>query len=504
MVRPMKKLIEDWYKISLKSKLLIICYFIILFVTAISSYLMYNTYKYVDIFSTDVTSYYSLNRLQIQFSKDKEYLMDYLRSGNDDVNYKAYYENKVIIKELLQEIDRESNNTLQTYFLMNAIQNSMTVYNENCDKAISESNAGTGEQYKFYYEAAKIGGYIDGYIRELSFVKINQGNLFYNSLMAKVNRMKNITLASIFMVFVISLNLINFFSNHITKPIRKLASASMQMARGELEVKEIEVKSSDEVGVLAQSFNTMSRSIKTMVNDLKEKSDIEKKLHEEELEIMRMQQLLKETQFLALQSQINPHFLFNTLNSIARTSMFGKSELTTKLIKSLANIFRYNLRQPNKTVTLEKELEIIKEYVFIQQHRFGPRLGFELDCRMDAKSVEIPCLSLQPLLENAIIHGIEPLEAGGKIRLSVSERNKDVVIRLVDNGAGIPQDRLNKIRDCNYEGNEGHTTGIGMCNVISRLRLYFGDTCVRIKSKEGLGTAIEITIPMKKGGDTVV
>jgi sensor histidine kinase YesM len=269
------------------------------------------------------------------------------------------------------------------------------------------------------------------------------------------------------------------------------------MSIGNLNVNEIVIKNTDEVGVLAKSFNQMSNNVKNQVEGLKLKSDLEKQLYEEEMKMAKVQQLLKEAQFLALQSQINPHFLFNTLNSIARTSTLGERELTTKLIRSLSNIFRYNLRQYNSTVTLDKELNTIKEYVFIQRHRFGDRLNFELICEVDALRIKIPCLSLQPLVENSIIHGIEPLEDGGRIRVKIVEKNKWIFIKIIDNGEGISKEKLEAINKGKYIESSRNSTGIGLNNVISRLRLYYNENCIKIWSKVGIGTIVSINFAIK-------
>src|SRR5690606_1693838 len=122
------------------------------------------------------------------------------------------------------------------------------------------------------------------------------------------------------------------------------------------------------------------------------------------------------------QSQINPHFLFNTLNIIARTSMFEGADKTTKLIQSMSQIFRYNLQASDKAVSLKTELNILQEYIFIQNYRFGSRINIEIRCKeqeLPVNEILIPSLTIQPLVENSIVHGLEVLEEGGQVRISV-------------------------------------------------------------------------------------
>jgi two-component system sensor histidine kinase YesM len=496
----MKRLAKFWYKLSIKNKQLVFYCFLILFIFILSFYSVYNTYNIVDDFNKDISSYYTVNQFYENFSENKNLLHRYLKTLGEQEN-KDYKKNVLFIGNIVEKVDEESNSSLETYFLINAIRNAKVAYDEKCTLAINERLAGNDEYFKYLYEAEHIGEYIEGYTQQLLSERIREGNSYYRSLITKTKFMKNITFLGIAVMFFLCINFINLFSSYITNPIRKLASASAQMATGNLDVNEVEVRYMDEVGSLAKSFNEMSNSIKKLVEDLRLKSNLEKKLHDEEMQLMKMQQLLKESEFLALQSQINPHFLFNTLNSIARTSMLGQTELTTKLIRSLSNIFRYNLRQHNSAVTLDKELDTIKEYVFIQQHRFGHRLNFDFVCEVETKKILVPCFSLQPLVENSIIHGIEPLEKGGRIRIKIEEKNDYIFIKVIDNGTGIKKEMLKEINKCNYSGKGGHTTGIGLSNVISRLRLYFNEECIKVRSKVGIGTLVEISFPINEEGE---
>lgn len=201
---------------------------------------------------------------------------------------------------------------------------------------------------------------------------------------------------------------------------------------------------------------------------------------------------------MGLQSQINPHFLFNTLNIIARTSMFENAENTTKLILYLSAIFRYNLESQSDYITLSKEIEITEKYIYIQKYRFGDRLKFDVQCNVNTDQVYVPRFTLQPLVENAIIHGIEPKESGGSLRVKVFSKNDKIQLRIIDNGTGIPFDRKVKILNSSGDSYKGHTTGIGITNVMTRLRKYLGnDECFKIYSKERLGTIVTLTFPKK-------
>lgn len=492
------------YKLSIKTKQILFFAVIILGISIISFYLHLRTYHFIDEFRSNLQSYFTLNKLFIQMRNNAKFIDHYLKYQHmeSDEAFKAELDKNVeYILELIDKVDKESDKSLETYFLLRAINNAMTVYLKECDTGIVQkmNNDESSVYYMHFYKALHIGEYIEGYISQLLYTRLNLSSYYYEDLAQKATRARMSILAVIAVMTILCLLFTFIFSNYLTRSIRSLANASIRMAHGDLEVGPIEVNSADEVGSLANSFNLMSESIKKMFNDLKEKSEIEKKLHREEMENMRINQLLKESEFISLQSQINPHFLFNTLNAIARTSMFENATNTTMLIQALSNLFRYNLMNSSQLVTLKKELECIEQYIYIQQYRFGSRLQFELDCQAGTEDVTVPCFTLQPLVENAIIHGIEPKEGGGCVRIRILKKSESVQVKIIDNGVGFPKDKLNDFLNMQKGKQEGHTTAIGVSNVYSRLKFFTNDIkCLSIRSKSGLGTVITLNIPVRK------
>ncbi|MCK5673777.1 MAG: histidine kinase, partial [Spirochaetales bacterium] len=219
-------------------------------------------------------------------------------------------------------------------------------------------------------------------------------------------------------------------------------------------------------------------------------------LREDELKISEMNQSLKEAQFLSLQSQINPHFLFNTLNTISRTSMFEKAPETVKLIESLSNIFRYTLNKQSHIVSLADEIDILNEYMHIQNVRYGDRLKFNTYINTDISKIKLPFFTLQPLLENAIKYGIEPKEEGGVISLTITSKANTVIIVIQDNGQGIPEKILRQLLSENDILLTSDSTGIGIVNVRRRLNLAFNNKSnFIIDSSLNTGTMITIKLP---------
>jgi sensor histidine kinase YesM len=237
------------------------------------------------------------------------------------------------------------------------------------------------------------------------------------------------------------------------------------------------------------------------VLEMKQKSELDK--------------LLKELELKSLQNQINPHFLFNTLNTVSKMAYLEDAEHTSQLIESVAALLRYNLGDLNKASTLRDEVTIVKEYFFIQQTRFGDRIQFVTDIDEDCLDIEIPSLILQPLIENAFIHGVESYEENAVISLRIYRVEDDLIhVEIIDNGAGMKDQTIKKLSDYvnrkepeveelfEPEKSNGHSTGIGVKNVIRRLQLFYKrNEMVEIESEIGIGTTFRLMIPKRVRGE---
>jgi sensor histidine kinase YesM len=294
-----------------------------------------------------------------------------------------------------------------------------------------------------------------------------------------------------------------WFSSGITKPIKNLTFAASLVSKGETNIQEIPINSNDEVSILANAFNNMVKKINLQILEIKEKAELEARLKNEEMEILEVKNLLKETELKSLQSRINPHFLFNSLNIISQMAYIEGASQTTSLLEAMTDLLRYNLDKFNKVVTIENEVQYLRDYVFIQVKRFGGRIKFEIKEDKDAYSCLIPCLIIQPLVENSIIHGVQSYTQNGLVRIEVLKEHQRVKIRIYDNGIGIPKEKLIEIQQILEDGLEIYNSdSIGIYNVIARLRLFYNnDIKARIISNTGNGTEIELDIPFKIVGD---
>lgn len=189
---------------------------------------------------------------------------------------------------------------------------------------------------------------------------------------------------------------------------------------------------------------------------------------------------------------INPHFLFNTLNSIARIAYFEKSHTTEELIYCLSDLLRYNLKQDDELHTIGAEMDNIEKYLYIQKVRYKNRLEYEIDIPDHIKPYRIPNMIIQPIVENALIHGITPKRDGGKIKIYAEKYKNDINVFVMDNGNGFPKEVLQSLQQSENK------LGIGFRSTDKRLKRYFGEHYgLKIAKSDYSGSTVTISIPTK-------
>jgi two-component system LytT family sensor kinase len=271
----------------------------------------------------------------------------------------------------------------------------------------------------------------------------------------------------------------------------------------ELYLEEIEFASQKRIDSTLQILQLIADYIvKISSNYIVEEELNEKreKLMKELEEHIELKSLLQETQLKLLQSQVNPHFLFNTLNTISRIAYLENAEQTQNVTYSLAKIMRYSLRNATEPVTLKEELDYIQSYLTIQQSRFRNQIEYEQLLEIDPAAIKVPILSIQPIIENAIIHGLEPQSGEKKIKFHGFLRDGNVILEISDTGVGISEERISTIFSHTGKKRNGHTTGIGMDNVQKRIKYYFGEEygISVIKSEVSVGTTVQIILPFQE------
>lgn len=264
-----------------------------------------------------------------------------------------------------------------------------------------------------------------------------------------------------------------YIAGRITNPIKKLEEAMKNIESGLYEI-EVEAGGCNEAQSLALHYNQMVHKISTLLVDISEQ---EKSLKAYELNV--------------LHSQINPHFLYNTLDTIVWMAEFGNSEKVVEVTTSLAKFFRLSLSGGSEVTNITQEVDHVRQYLFIQKERYKDKLNYEIELDESLSDVKIPKIILQPIVENAIYHGIRDLDGPGLIRITVAKDADDIVMSVSDNGVGFDTNAIQKQRD----NNEIKLGGVGVANVDQRLKLAYGtDYGLVVESVIGEGTVVTLRI----------
>ncbi len=275
-----------------------------------------------------------------------------------------------------------------------------------------------------------------------------------------------------------------YFSKRFTKPIQEIKEAMTEFDGTNFE-RTIELHTNTELDEIGRSYNEMVSNIKQLLQEIK---DQERELRTAELNM--------------LISQINPHFLYNTLDTIYMLARINREETTMRMIQALSRYLRLSLSKGSEIVTVEDELENVKSYMEIQQIRNVDLFSYEIDCQVDASRTRVLKLILQPLVENAVKYGFQDIFEGGQIRISVREEDQVLYLTVYNNGTPIEAEMEKKINEMNGMAVSRLKTcfpdkkhGYGVVNIITRLRLKYGDQAGLFFKAEEEGTSCTIRIP---------
>jgi sensor histidine kinase YesM len=348
------------------------------------------------------------------------------------------------------------------------------------------NNQGSLAYAAFYEEAEQTAVFIQEEGHHLIDMELSYYQPLYKQILIQTEVMNHWGVAIFILNTLISVLLAYWISLGISRPIKQLALTAQQISDGNLQAVPPQISAHNEFGILSKAFGRMQENLKELIG--KEKESLEK------------DKLVKELELEVLQNQINPHFLFNSLNVLSKLALLEGAEKTSDLTVSMSNLLRYNLRKLDRPVTLRNELEHAKEYFTIQQARFRDRIQFVTDIDESGLDVMVPMLTLQPLLENVFVHGIEGMEEGAEIRLVIACWPGEVRVAISDNGIGmskeIRESLLHFESEPLAEQEKGQSTGLGTRNVFKRLELFYGKKdLVDIHSEPGRGTTILIRLP---------
>lgn len=459
------------FRHSISTKLFSVFIFlaVIIFLTNISvnAYISKSLQKLDTVYSSNIIS----NKLSDKLIEVQSNVYEYLNTKSS-ASLVSYYKSEQEYRELMESLnDRLIDNEM--LMLEKNIRNMSDTYLTLTDETVKEKRGRNVEKYKKSYEdAKKLNQYIHSFISNLNTEQLKQNSQNYQKLMVSLNYTEVLSLAILIIIVVISLCLLVLILKNIIKPLVQLAHNANEVAQGNFNSDFIMPKSEDEVGLLYSTFDTMLKSIKHYIEQITEDMENEQRFKEQQL---LMENHLKDAQLKYLQAQINPHFLFNSLNAGAQLAILEEADQTGLFLEKMADFFRYNVRKMEQDTTLKEEIEIVDNYIYIINVRMTGDIHFRKEVPEGLADVMVPSMILQPVVENAVKHGISGMDSDGEIVLTVTEEEKNITITIKDNGIGMSMDKIEEVlSDGPVSSEAGDSTGIGLNNVRNRLMLYYG------------------------------
>lgn len=287
-----------------------------------------------------------------------------------------------------------------------------------------------------------------------------------------------VSIYGLFLIFGISLIIARQITLSVTRPIKKLCEATDQVAKGDF-TSQTEIEAGDEILVLTASFNHMKVQIGHLIEDVKKEQDN-----------------LRATELKLLQAQINPHFLYNTLDAIIWLAESGKDDQVVSMVTSLSEFFRTVLSKGKDFISIQEEVSHIRSYLTIQQFRYQDILEYEIDVDGELSCCPVLKLTLQPIVENALYHGIKNKRGKGKIMVRGCREEGLIRFQVIDNGIGLSKEQLTALRAAVKSRSKGKDDGFGLANVDERIQMAYGlQYGLSFDSEYGVGTTVTVTLP---------
>ena len=331
--------------------------------------------------------------------------------------------------------------------------------------------------------------YLAEYALRLTQATLEQENTTYSSQATRLQRLPWLYFGLLAAAVALMLLLIRVLNRAVVQPLLRLAQASRSIAGGDYTGADLPVHSGDEVGQLTGTFNRMKHAMAEHLSTLNA-------LHREEVRNLALEKDLEHTRLEVLKSQVNPHFLFNTLNMISCMARLEDASTTDQMIVHLGSLFRHNLRTKQQEVTLEEELDGLKDYIYLQQMRFDGRITVEKKIEADPAAVRLPSFTLQPIVENAFSHGLKSCEEGGRILLRGWMQGRTLILTVADNGRGMTPAELDALQE-KIAQSERTGRSIGLGNISRRITMLYPEGRMQVFSREGHGTVIRFEIPQE-------
>ena len=448
------------------------------------------------VYSTNI----SLNELSDDIDQMQAGLTGYLETKSTD-DLELYYKYSQDISMEIQEL-----NNMPTDNIIKLRERNIRKIAENylltAENAVRAKRGRNVQAYTQYYkECTQMYDVLNTYIYSLNNETFRINSESFSTLIGSLRYSEILCLSIFVIVSLMNVMLIVLLTGTITRPLTSLSDKANEISRRNPEnVEPLAIYTEDEVGNVTRAFNQMLASIKEYIAKIREQMVTESAMKEKGL---LMENHLKDAQHMYLQAQINPHFLFNTLNAGAQLAMVEGADRTGEYISNMADFFRYNVKKDNEQVKISEEIELVDSYIYIMNVRYSGEIKFRKEIDETLLGVVMPSMIIQPIVENSVKYGIRDLEDRDKEIILKLYREEDMAcIEVSDNGAGMDEATIERVLSRQASGIDGENPeekSVGLANVLSRLDIFYDEKeQVEIKSTPGEGTRVIIRIPMEK------
>lgn len=383
-----------------------------------------------------------------------------------------------------------------TRVYLSGLQSMFLYYEDSIDAMIDAVQSGAkSSAYRAYNEAIHRGDLIKEVVVDYNALYSTDVNTYAARKISEYGAMQLLQTIAAVLLLVTALLFCSVTLYHVQRNIRKLVRCTEHIASGDYDyAKRQQFPENSDWGALGISIRQMSASIQYYIGEMVEKNRLTVEMATMENERLRMYNSMREAELRALDNQMSPHVIYNTLNIALQLAYEEKAEKTIAMMRAIIEFLRYCTKNASAISDLYSEVEFLRNYIYISQKRYGSRIRFQIDMMDGIENVKLPAVIIQPLVENAILHGMKDRAAGGSIHISIKTSQNALTIAVEDNGCGIAYDKLEELLSAE-PGNEKH---VGLPSVERRLKLFFGeDAAVSIDSELGLGTIVTLSIPLE-------
>lgn len=495
-------------ELSLRRQILMLSVVSIVFMSIILFSTLRLCLRSVDVLGNSYSSNIDLSSFSRALEDTEKSLENYVNYHTFD-SIDSFYANRIRVESYtsLMRDNPSENEVQQKKYIVNQLAKSFVFYST---KAITARRANNNSELDLYYgKTVNCYNMLTSQLLELNKLMLEENTSYYQDNYIRSKRSIEVSVILFIVLSAVILLFLYFTITTVTAPLSEISDVAMRVSKRDFDVPLFNNEQKNEIGNICRAFDRMIVSIREYIDTIWEKARTEAELKEKEME---MQALYTDAQLRALQNQINPHFLFNTLNTGVQLSMMEGADKTCYFLEQVADFFRYNIQNQKETATIDEELGLIDNFVYIMKVRFGNRLIFTKSIPECQFTEVIPVMSLQPLVENCIKYSLKNEQ--GIVELKVQPEEKFVVISVSDNGCGmsdeIKQSVLNAVKEDitklpqelleeqnAKEANMEKHNGTGLINVFLRLKMYFSrDDLFEITDNDsGVGTKFIIRIP---------